>query len=76
VFEEIVLQQEARPQRETHAHTIIDGEYLRQSISTLERVEAACEVFNLGVEDNESNVCEGVVSHSCTAPTYSAFIGA
>ena len=72
LFEELVLQQEARPQRATNAHTILDGEYLWQPISTLERVEVAGEVFNLSVEDDESYVCEGVVSHNCTAPTYSS----
>ncbi len=46
--------------------------YLWMPISSIETVHAECEVFNMSVEDDESYVCEGVVSHNCTAPTYSS----
>ncbi|HWH43463.1 MAG TPA: SufD family Fe-S cluster assembly protein [Thermoleophilaceae bacterium] len=71
-FEELVLGAEARPARATHAHTVMADGYLWQPISSIETVHARCEVFNMSVQDDESYVCEGVVSHNCTAPTYSS----
>ncbi len=41
------------------------------AISSIDKVEASCEVFNMSVEDDETYVMEGVVSHNCTAPVYS-----
>jgi Fe-S cluster assembly protein SufB len=71
-FEEVVLRQVARPQRARHAQTVLADGYLWQPITSIDRVHAQCEVFNLSVEEDESYVCEGVVSHNCTAPTYSS----
>jgi len=72
VFERLVLGREPRPQRATHAQTILADGYLWQPIASIETLHAECEVFNMSVEDDESYVCEGVVSHNCTAPTYSS----
>jgi Fe-S cluster assembly protein SufB len=72
-FERLVLRHaEPRPQRATHAQTVLAGGYLWQPIASIETLHAECEVFNMSVEDDESYVCEGVVSHNCTAPTYSS----
>jgi len=70
-FEELVLNRDPRPVRATHAGAVMAGGYLWMPISSIEKVDAECEVFNLSVEEDESYVCEGVVSHNCTAPVYS-----
>ena len=41
-------------------------------ISSIRRVQVKCPVYNMSVEEDESYLCEGVVSHNCTAPTYSS----
>jgi len=71
-FEEIVLRTEPRPQRATHAQTVLANGYLWQPIASIETVEADCTVYNMSVEDDESYLCEGVVSHNCTAPIWSS----
>jgi Fe-S cluster assembly scaffold protein SufB len=71
-FEQLVLGREPRPQRATHAQSVLANGYLWMPISSIEQLHAECEVFNMSVEDDESYVCEGVVSHNCTAPTYSS----
>jgi Fe-S cluster assembly protein SufB len=71
-FEEIVLNETSRPQRATHASTILTDGYLWMPIASIDTVHAECDVFNMSVEEDESYVCEGVVSHNCTAPTYSS----
>ena len=70
-FEELVLGETPRPARATHAHSVIADGYVWMPISAIDELEADCEVFNLSVEEDESYVCEGVVSHNCTAPVYS-----
>ncbi len=70
-FEELVLDTSPRPVRANHAHTVLRDGYLWMPISSIEPLDADCEVFNLRVEEDESYVCEGVVSHNCTAPVYS-----
>jgi Fe-S cluster assembly protein SufB len=49
----------------------LDGEYLYLPIKSISVEENKTEVFNLSVEEDESYVAEGVVSHNCTAPIYS-----
>jgi intein/homing endonuclease len=71
-FERLVLIETPRPARATHAGSVIADGYLWMPISSIEQLHAECEVFNMSVEDDESYVCEGVVSHNCTAPTYSS----
>ena len=58
--------------RASHAQSVFADGYLWQPISSIEEIHADCEVFNMSVEDDESYLCEGVVSHNCTAPTYSS----
>jgi len=70
-FEELVLREVPRPVRATHAQSVISNGYLWMPISSIEKIDANCEVFNLSVEEDESYICEGVVSHNCTAPVYS-----
>jgi hypothetical protein len=71
-FEQLVLGREPRPKRATHAQAILADGYLWMPISSIEQIHAECDVFNMSVEEDESYVCEGVVSHNCTAPTYSS----
>jgi Fe-S cluster assembly protein SufB len=72
LFERLVLGVEPRPRRATHAQAVIADGYAWMPIASIEKIIADCEVFNMSVEEDESYVCEGVVSHNCTAPTYSA----
>jgi Fe-S cluster assembly protein SufB len=71
-FEELILRQTPRPCRATHAQSVLADGYLWMPISSIEKIHAQCDVFNMSVEEDESYVCEGVVSHNCTAPTYSS----
>ena len=71
-FEELVLGESPRPLRAAHAHSVMADGYIWMPISSIETLDAECEVFNLSVEEDESYVCEGVVSHNCTAPVYSS----
>ncbi len=72
-FERLVLgAADPGPARATHAQTVMADGYLWMPISSIEQFNATCEVFNMSVEEDESYVCEGVVSHNCTAPTYSS----
>lgn len=50
----------------------MDEQYLYLPIKSIEVSESEADVYNLSVEDDESYVCEGVVSHNCSAPTYSS----
>ena len=72
LFERLVLGREPRPRRANHAQAVLADGYLWMPISSIEQIHADCEVFNMSVEEDESYVCEGVVSHNCTAPTYSS----
>jgi Fe-S cluster assembly protein SufB len=49
----------------------LDEHYLYVPIRSIEIEEMQTTVYNFSVEEDESYVCEGVVSHNCTAPTYS-----
>jgi Fe-S cluster assembly scaffold protein SufB len=48
----------------------LDEQYLYASIRSIEIEEMETTVYNFSVEEDESYVAEGVVSHNCTAPTY------
>ncbi|HYK84173.1 MAG TPA: Fe-S cluster assembly protein SufB [Ktedonobacteraceae bacterium] len=50
----------------------LDEQYLYVPIRAIELEEQATTVYNFSVEDDESYVAEGVVSHNCTAPTYTS----
>ncbi len=54
------------------ADVVIADGYLWMPIRSIEETQANCTVYNLSVQDDESYVCEGVISHNCTAPIYSS----
>ena len=72
LFEQLVLGQDSARDRTTRPRTFLSDGYHWMPVASIEQVHAECEVFNMSVEEDESYVCEGVVSHNCTAPTYSA----
>lgn len=49
----------------------MDEKYLYLPVKSIVREKFSGDVFNLSVEDDETYVCEGVISHNCTAPIYS-----
>jgi Fe-S cluster assembly protein SufB len=49
----------------------LDEQYLYVPIKAIEREEMETTVYNFSVEEDESYVAEGVISHNCTAPSYS-----
>lgn len=49
----------------------IDEHYLYLPIKSLNKKKKKTMVYNFSVEEDESYVCEGVISHNCSAPTYS-----
>jgi hypothetical protein len=48
----------------------LDEHYLYVPIREIGVDEQEATVYNFSVEEDESYVCEGVVSHNCTAPQY------
>ena len=72
LFEETVLGFGSREPSARTADVVIADGYLWMPIRSIEQTLANCTVYNLSVEDDESYVCEGVVSHNCTAPIYSS----
>lgn len=50
----------------------IDEKYLYVPVRSIKTRQTRVDVYNFSVEDDESYVCEGVISHNCTAPTYSS----
>jgi len=52
----------------------MDNEYIYCPIKSIDVEEIKAEVYNLSVEDDESYIAEGVVSHNCTAPVYNSNI--
>ncbi|MBI3761176.1 MAG: Fe-S cluster assembly protein SufB [Chloroflexi bacterium] len=49
----------------------LDEAYMYVPIRAVEIEEGNAPVYNFSVDEDESYICEGVVSHNCTAPTYS-----
>jgi Fe-S cluster assembly protein SufB len=49
---------------------VLDEEYLYVPIRAIEIEDVDTTVYNFSVEEDESYVAEGVISHNCTAPTY------
>ncbi|MCZ2127364.1 MAG: Fe-S cluster assembly protein SufB [Anaerolineales bacterium] len=50
----------------------MDDHFLYVPIKEITVEEMETEVFNFSVEEDESYVAEGVISHNCTAPQYTA----
>ncbi len=48
----------------------LDEQYLYVPIRAIEIEPMEATVYNFSVEEDESYVAEGVISHNCTAPTY------
>jgi intein/homing endonuclease len=48
----------------------LDEQYLYVPIRAIEIEARETTVYNFSVEEDESYVAEGVISHNCTAPTY------
>ena len=72
LFETDVLERAADPPTARKADVVLSGGYCWMPIRSIEEIQANCTVYNLSVEDDESYVMEGVVSHNCTAPIYSS----
>jgi Fe-S cluster assembly protein SufB len=72
LFEKLVLGATQTEPRHRKADAVIAGGYCWMPIRSIDETHASCTVYNLSVEDDESYVCEGVVSHNCTAPIYSS----
>lgn len=51
---------------------VLDDRYLYVPIRAIETEEIETVVYNFSVEEDESYIGEGVVSHNCTAPIYSS----
>src|SRR3990170_8019286 len=72
LFEEKVLRFGSREPSARKAGVVLADGYCWMAIRSIEETQANCTVYNLSVEEDESYVCEGVVSHNCTAPIYSS----
>lgn len=48
----------------------VDDNYIYFPIKSIEVEEQNIDVYNFSVEEDESYVAEGVISHNCTAPVY------
>ena len=49
----------------------MDNKYIYLPVKSIQKEKFKGDVFNLSVDDDETYVCEGVISHNCTAPIYS-----
>jgi Fe-S cluster assembly scaffold protein SufB len=47
-------------------------EFREVEITGVTKTFVSCNVFNLKVKEDESYLCEGVISHNCTAPIYTS----
>ena len=50
------------------SHAFIAGNYLMNSVKSIEYVDADTDVYNFSVEDDESYVANGFAVHNCTVP--------
>jgi len=58
--------------RQSGSPFYLDEHYMYVPIRSIEIEAVNVPVYNFSVEEDESYVCEGVVSHNCTAPIYSS----
>jgi Fe-S cluster assembly protein SufB len=72
LFEQKIIGLEQGESCARKADVVIADGYCWMPIRSIEEVQANATVYNLSVEEDESYVCEGVVSHNCTAPIYSS----
>jgi Fe-S cluster assembly protein SufB len=71
-FEHKVLWLPERESEARKADVVLSDGYLWMPIRSVEHMPASGTVYNLSVEEDESYVMEGAVSHNCTAPIYSS----
>jgi len=67
-----IVGQPAPNGRQSGSPFYLDDQYLYVPIRAVEIEEMNTTVYNFSVEDDESYIGEGVISHNCTAPTYSS----
>ena len=72
LFETTILGRQWSEPRARKADVVIADGYCWMPVRSIDEIQANCTVYNLSVEDDESYVMEGVVSHNCTAPIYSS----
>ncbi|MFN2466580.1 MAG: Fe-S cluster assembly protein SufB [Gaiellaceae bacterium] len=72
LFEQTVLGEVTSEPRARKADVVLADGYCWMPIRSIDEIQANATVYNLSVEEDESYVCEGVVSHNCTAPIYSS----
>jgi len=70
LFEEKVLGTVPLPRKHPTARLEIADGFMWTPIRGINAIWTELDVYNLKVEEDESYVCEGVVSHNCTAPIY------
>jgi Fe-S cluster assembly protein SufB len=70
LFEEKVLGTVPLPRKHPIARLEIADGFMWAPIRSINAIWTELDVYNLKVEEDESYVCEGVVSHNCTAPIY------
>jgi len=58
--------------RQSGSPFCLDGQYLYVPIRAIKIEEMETTVYNFSVEEDESYIGEGVVSHNCTAPIYAS----
>ena len=66
----IVVGKNAVDGRKEGSPFYLDDNYLYVPIKSIKVKELKTDVYNFSVEEDESYVAEGVISHNCTAPTY------
>ncbi len=70
LFEEKVLGTVPLPRKHPRAALEIADGFMWAPIRSINTIWTELDVYNLKVDEDESYVCEGVVSHNCTAPIY------
>lgn len=66
-----IVDKSAKNGRKEGSPFYLDENYIYLPIKSVEVEEQNTTVYNFSVEEDESYVAEGVVSHNCTAPVYS-----
>ncbi len=70
LFEETVLRTVPLPRKHPKSLFEIADGFMWTPIRSINAIWTEMDVYNLKVDEDESYVCEGVVSHNCTAPIY------
>ncbi len=70
LFEQVVLGTVPLPRKHPKSALEIADGFMWAPIRSINAIWTEMDVYNLKVDEDESYVCEGVVSHNCTAPIY------